>query len=459
MYIPELKQLAALLAAGFLISGNAASAQDTDPAEMNGNVAAESMVTTEPEEPIEGAPLGTLAVNPALHQIGLYKEIRYDPFYEEDTEILQQTWTKIFPGDGDGRSMAPSSEFPGLKGALEEFNYREERNASQIRAGMKKAALDELKEDRKRPEPKPFYPYYSKREIFAKRTDQLALSFLCADSSFTHGAHGSYALHGENFDAQTGKRLELTDVFMNVESLPDNVINLLREKYDARALYDSADKTVTQSILDESVNWTLGSRGVTFYFNPYEIAPYASGLLTATILFDERPGLFRETYNRGSAAYCEEIPLWQDTCVSLQDNGLGKKDSIYVTVENDNICIKLNDYMYRDPDPVKDASAVFVHTEDNRNYLYVCCISTNFDENQHWLRVYDLNKPKPSFIGLTYYSFRQDLPMDNEKGTHIRQWIMTDPHEFCINDTSPVYGKAGKIHVVEISEKGTPAFG
>ncbi len=459
MYIPKLRQLASLMAAGFLLWGNAGAAPELQSAGTEENHASAPMDPMEDREPAEGAPLGTLAVDPDLKQIGLYKEIHYDPIYEGDTELLRQTWSQLFPGDGDGRSMMPSSSLPGLKGALEEFNYRERRTAADIRKRMQQAALNELHEEQKLPNPPVFYPYYSHREIFAKRADQLALSFLCADSSFTHGAHGSYELSGENFDAQTGKRLELTDVFMNVESLPDNVINCLRETYDARVFYDNTDKTVTKSILEGSVNWTLSSRGVTFYFNPYEIAPYASGLLTATILFDERPGLFRETYNRGAASYAEEIPLWQEACISLQDDGLGKKDRLYVSVENENICIKLNDSFLRDPQPAKKASAVFLHTEDNRNYLYVDCISSKENNKRRWLCIYDLNGSTPSLIRTTYYSFFQSLDQDGEKGTHTRQWIITDPHEFSINDTSPAYGDKGKVHVVEIGSEGTPTFG
>ena len=43
-------------------------------------------------------------------------------------------------------------------------------------------------------------------------------------------------------------------------------------------------------------SWTLGEESLTIWFSPYEIAPYAAGLLHAEIRFDEAPEIFTGNY-------------------------------------------------------------------------------------------------------------------------------------------------------------------
>lgn len=410
-------------------------------------------------EPTEGAPLGTLAVDPELRQIGLSREISYTTVYHGGTKLFYQTSTELFLSDGDGRSMMSSKNFPQLAGALEEYNFRERKTSSKARNQMRKQALGELQEREKTHTESSFHAYYDHSNVLVKRADACALSFLHNVGSFTNGVHGMYAVQGENFDTQTGKRLELIDVFMNVESLPDIIINRLRETYDSRTFFESMESTVTKSILEGSVDWTLGARGVTFYFNPYAIGPYASGILKADILFDERPGIFREKYKRGAASYCEELPIWQDTGVSLRDDGMGKRDILRIGTETGHISICLNGKKFRDEQPVKEISPVFVHLNDGRNYVYVDCVSDAFGMEHRELRVYSLNDAVPSGCGILRFSFQRNGHIKDGDTEKIRYWIMTDPNEFCMDEFAPSDQGNSKTHVVEVGSGGTPAFG
>ena len=464
MLFAKKMRLTALLASGLLLGGAAEAAPNDDmPSAMmeaaqteNYGDPTEALDVT---EPTEGAPLGALVVNPSLRQIGLYKQIQHDTTYDGKTELLWQSWPELFLADGDGRSMLGSSNLQKLKGALEEYNYQERQTASRVRKQLREEALSELRERKKDGNDSYFHTYSAHSDIIVKRADAQALSFINTRDSFTNGAHGMYVFLGVNFDAETGKRLALTDVFMNLEVLPDNIIDSLREKYDVRTFFDSMEDTVKKSVLEETVSWTLGPRGVTFYFNPYEIGPYAAGLLSVTYLFDERPGLFREKYSRGSASYCEELPVWHETPISLQDDGSGKKDILCVGTSMEQIQIKLNDAAFQDERPAKDIAPVFVHTGDNRNYLYVDCASTESGDETRELRIYDLNGPVPSYCGLAHHSFLRSCKEDSKEKSRTWHWIMTDPYEFCIDEPFPSDKGISKTHVVEIGADGNPTFG
>ena len=99
------------------------------------------------------------------------------------------------------------------------------------------------------------------------------------------------------------------------------------------------EESVASEIAKGNVVWVLEPRGVTFFFNQYDIAPYASGMLTATILADEQPGFFREKYLRASAAYCEYLLQGYTADIVLHDGPDVMRDKLYVDCFDDMIHI------------------------------------------------------------------------------------------------------------------------
>ena len=452
MRLSNKKMLAVFMAAG-LLTGSAVSAA---PVETNGEVALGATVDS---GILEGAPDGTLAINPLVRQIGVRKAVFKDSVYQGDNKLMDYEWNELYLVDGDGRSMLSTSSFPMLKGALEEFNHQERSQASNARKGMCKQAASEIQSRKESGSSGYFNPYYYNDKIRVRRADSQVMSFICERSSFTNGAHGMYGFIGVNFDSQTGKRLELTDVFWNIESLPDIVIEVLRSVYPARTFYEDMEKIVTKTILEGSVIWTLGPRGVSFYFNPYEISPYASGLLTAEIMFDERPGLFREKYGKGPDSYCEEISGWSPSSVVLKDDGTGKSEKLGVFYDGDGLSINLGEASYREKCDIHDVEAVFVH-KDGLNFVYVDCVPAKLGENRpREIRVYDLNGARPVSLGSmdrTFYSVQSLADIEKKRSW---QWVMNDPREFRIDESYMTGTGNSKTHVVELGNYGRPAYG
>ena len=413
-------------------------------------------------EPAEGAPLGTLAVDPSLRSFGLYKKVQQYEAMGDGRVIFRQTWPELHLADGDGRSMLGAKNFPRLAAALEAYNDSVLQEAYRVQGQMREDALRDYARRKENGYADSFGGHSSESHLIVKRADALALSFLETNWTYTGGAHGMTAYTGVNFDAATGERLSLHQVFPDGEMLVEVLLQKLRAENHPATFFDSMESTVADQIIHDKASWVLGPRGVTFYFNPYEIAPYASGTITTAILFDERPGMFSEKYKRGPASYCEELAVYLAEPVSLQDNGMGKADKLMVGTGADAFAIMLNGkQIYRGAFLDGDKpTPVFVHTGDGRNFLYV---DYGYASPQmgvgRQMDVFAMDAEKATFVKTVPYSLRRTIDLANTGEHWIGQWVMTDPYEFNIDEPHFSENGESKTHTVEIGMEGFPTFG
>lgn len=105
------------------------------------------------------------------------------------------------------------------------------------------------------------------------------LSFMFNEYSFSGGAHGNGYQEFYNFDLETGELLTLNDL---LEGDYEGAVNELIERY-FREMEDLADTVSLQEggLFEDSIalneNFYLTPNELGFYYNPYEIAPYAAG--------------------------------------------------------------------------------------------------------------------------------------------------------------------------------------
>ncbi|MBO6210006.1 MAG: hypothetical protein J6N99_04885, partial [Schwartzia sp.] len=109
-----------------------------EPAEVSGDY-----------EPTEGAPLGSIAVDPALRSFGLYKKVQQYEAIGEGKVVLRQSWPELYLADGDGRSMLGSKNFPKLAAALESYNNSTRAEALRLQGQMREEALKDYAERKK----------------------------------------------------------------------------------------------------------------------------------------------------------------------------------------------------------------------------------------------------------------------------------------------------------------------
>lgn len=422
-----------------------------EPAEVSGDF-----------EPTEGAPLGTLAVDPSIRSFGLYKKVNQYESMQDGKIMFRQTWPELSLADGDGRSMLGSKNFPKLATALKAYNASVYQEALREQSNGREEALRDWQERKKSGYADSFNGHSNERDLIVKRADALVLSFLESTYTYTGGAHGGQFYKGVNFDASTGERLSLYQVFPDGEQLFEVLIAKLYEENRQGTFFDSMEATVADQVIHDKVSWVIEPRGVTFYFNQYEIAAYAAGTITTTIGFDERPGMFNPKYRLGPASYCEELTTYPPDNVCLYDDGSGKLDTLMAYADGSQLTIVLNGKKVYNGAFVgnNQIHPVFVHTGGGSNYLYV---DYGYASPQmgvgRQMDVFRLDSGKATFLHTSPYSFQRTFDQTRTGDQWTGRWIMTDPYEFNIDEPYLSANGESKTHTVQIGEEGFPTFG
>ena len=107
--------------------------------------------------------------------------------------------------------------------------------------------------------------------------------------SYEGGAHGSHTISYMNFSKATGKQLQLEDVF--VENYKEPLTVILLDALKDHLQVESIDELHEEGYLNwtdmyPSKNFLLSPDGIKFYYNAYEIAPYAAGPTEITIPYE-----------------------------------------------------------------------------------------------------------------------------------------------------------------------------
>ena len=109
-------------------------------------------------------------------------------------------------------------------------------------------------------------------------------SYRSSAAEYTGGAHGMYGETWYVFDLETGETVREAD-FLDpacteevAELMTGRILTVLEEA-------DAADALLGNPY--PNGNFSVDDAGVTWHFNPYEIAPYAMGVLEASLRWEE----------------------------------------------------------------------------------------------------------------------------------------------------------------------------
>ena len=148
----------------------------------------------------------------------------------------------------------------------------------------------------------PWVPYFYQIIYSPTRIDHGVLSLFGAQNSYAGGMHGSKSCVAANYDLLTGDVLTLGSIMhmdADKEDFIEIIINKLEDVKEEYYLYDDYKEGV-RSRLDGDENlyedFFFTTTGLSFFFSPYEIAPYASGIITVEIPYNELPGLIYDGY-------------------------------------------------------------------------------------------------------------------------------------------------------------------
>ena len=113
------------------------------------------------------------------------------------------------------------------------------------------------------------------------------MNYLVSYYSFRGGAHGIQTLSQIVFDAKTGEQVHEADLF--VPGYEEPVAQLLR--LAVKSAMEQEDPELMQLVNLEEVrpngNFSLHEDGVEWLFQPYEVGPYALGIVSATLSWED----------------------------------------------------------------------------------------------------------------------------------------------------------------------------
>ena len=350
-----------------------------------------------------------------------------------DKTLLRQRWTQIRLLDG------ASERFPALNDAVTEFYNGESKLAREWCANQKEIARKDAKE-----RPEYFAGYFSANDIIINRADDTAFSFLELPASYTGGAHGMYGKFGQNLDTATGKKVELSDVFNDIDQTAAVVVERIFAQYGDEMLYEPKEK-ITELIKTGRIVWTLDNDGVTFYFNPYEIAAYAAGILHAKVFFDFDKTLFKLKYSSSAKQFVTNFEGELSATIN------GKITPLSAEAYDGTCRVTAGAEEFTADGKYSDAFSMFIKQDKNKYFLWID--AKNDETEVREILVFAL-APTLKYVGTLKHTFVD--PESNEFEQR-RLW-MTNPDGFMIYKNVTRTGE-DKTDIGSVGENGLLMYG
>ena len=134
------------------------------------------------------------------------------------------------------------------------------------------------------------------------RIDNNVLSLFGNNVVFSGAGHPERTCVSASYDLQTGDVLTLASVMdkdATTEDFSKLVLNSLSEMAEGDYLYENYAETVKQRFATDPSQdeaWYFTQTGICFYFAPYEIAPYSSGVITVEIPYEKTVNILHDAY-------------------------------------------------------------------------------------------------------------------------------------------------------------------
>lgn len=144
-------------------------------------------------------------------------------------------------------------------------------------------------------------PYLCQLQYNPMRIDKKILSLFGSYTTYS-GIHPETTYPSVSYDLATGKIISFGDILSKsakTDTLCQLVIDILKIQKEDKFIDDSFEDTVKDRfgshIADDS-DWYFTPTGLCFYFAPYEIAPYTSGVIVAEIPYEKLTGIIKDAY-------------------------------------------------------------------------------------------------------------------------------------------------------------------
>jgi hypothetical protein len=133
-----------------------------------------------------------------------------------------------------------------------------------------------------------FRPYTRELDFDINMNNKGIISITINNYYYNGGAHGSYVMQSKTFDFNNEIELTVDKVINNdLWNIKENVHELFKQKLQKEGLMlDEIWGDILKEEID-NVNFYLKENALVFYFNAEQIAPYALGVQTIEVPYDE----------------------------------------------------------------------------------------------------------------------------------------------------------------------------
>ena len=176
-----------------------------------------------------------------------------------------------------------------------EIDWDSSKNETQVLENLKKSTLNGGSEDNA-------YTVEQNTALsFLGKADYLAVFQKEQYLYYEHAAHGLNTQYSIVVDLKTGKKVPLEQILMNKQAT--NALHNLQQQAFIQLLKNEhalGDEEMAQFNKDfpfiTSTNWRLNKNGLSFAYNPYEIAPYSFGNIEIFVDKESLKGIVKDEY-------------------------------------------------------------------------------------------------------------------------------------------------------------------
>jgi len=134
--------------------------------------------------------------------------------------------------------------------------------------------------------------YWEERTVTVRYQSDRIVSLNFEVSFFTGGLHPQYASVFTSFNAATGAKIRLADVLVpgygpRLTRIAENKFRTAKGIKPGMTLHDAGYIFFKNDTFALNDNFWIGPKGITFFYNPYEIASYAMGTTELLLTYGE----------------------------------------------------------------------------------------------------------------------------------------------------------------------------
>lgn len=187
------------------------------------------------------------------------------------------------------------------------------------------------------------------RTARVERIDSRVLSTVYNTYTYTGGAHGNYAELAYNFDTESGERITLDTLSADPDALTAFLQEYITKLYteDADGYYsarvyedltvDAENNPIADLVRDGA--WYFNGKGMVFASQPYELGPYASGIIEFAVPYADLAGVIFDKYlplEHDAAPGALEVKAQSD----VADGSIEIIDKVTVDVPGEALCVQ-----------------------------------------------------------------------------------------------------------------------